>query len=278
MSDSWTREEVEATVADYFHMLARELAGQNYNKAEHRRRLQQLLNNRSEGAIERKRMNISAVLIELGCPNIPGYKPLGNYQSLLYDVVESRIKTDEALDRAALAAAEQPAVVPVRSEFKGVVEEPPALALRATERAPRTPRSVQRDYLGREARNASLGLAGEEFVVAFERWRLINSSRDKLADKVEHVSKSQGDGLGYDVLSFDVDGRERLIEVKTTAFAKETPFFVTRTEVEVSRERKDLFYLYRLFEFRRNARLFTLHGAIDARCHLDPFSYQARFS
>ncbi len=39
MSDSWIREEVEATVADYFHMLTMELAGQEYNKSKHRRRL-----------------------------------------------------------------------------------------------------------------------------------------------------------------------------------------------------------------------------------------------
>ena len=35
----WSRIEVEATVADYFHMLVMELSGQSYNKTAHRRAL-----------------------------------------------------------------------------------------------------------------------------------------------------------------------------------------------------------------------------------------------
>jgi len=34
-----------------------------------------------------------------------------------------------------------------------------------------------------------------------------------LADKVDHVSQSNGDGLGFDVLSYEADGKERFIEV-----------------------------------------------------------------
>jgi hypothetical protein len=36
----WTREEVEAIVADYLEMLTLELLGQKFNKTEHRRNLQ----------------------------------------------------------------------------------------------------------------------------------------------------------------------------------------------------------------------------------------------
>lgn len=52
--------------------------------------------------------------------------------------------------------------------------EPPALELKAGEPDPFRPSTLsQRDYLEREARNRSLGLAGEEFIVQYERWRLI---------------------------------------------------------------------------------------------------------
>jgi hypothetical protein len=44
--DDWSREEVEATVGDYFAMLRDELAGRN--KAEHNERLRRLLRNRSK--------------------------------------------------------------------------------------------------------------------------------------------------------------------------------------------------------------------------------------
>ena len=66
VAPSWTIEEVEAVVADYLHMLTQELAGQSYNKTAHRKVLQAQLQNRSNGSIERKRQNISAILIELG--------------------------------------------------------------------------------------------------------------------------------------------------------------------------------------------------------------------
>jgi dGTP triphosphohydrolase len=68
MPNDWTREEVEATVSDYFDMLAKELRGEPFNKAEHNRHLHQMLTNRSRGSIERKHQNISAVLIEYGYP------------------------------------------------------------------------------------------------------------------------------------------------------------------------------------------------------------------
>jgi hypothetical protein len=45
--------------------------------------------------------------------------------------------------------------------------------------------------------------------------------RDDLAQKVEWVAVTIGEGLGFDVLSFDADdGSERLIEVKTTGLGK----------------------------------------------------------
>jgi hypothetical protein len=280
---AWSREEVEATVADYFDMLTMELTGQHYNKTEHRSKLRQLLDSRSEGAIERKHQNISAILIELHCPWISGYKPLGNYQSLLFDVVEDRLKRNSIFDQAALAAVQVPATVPSAPSFQSVLVDSPRLTRSAREpqskyeaRALQTP--VKRNYIEQEARNASLGLAGEEFVVQYERWRLTSNGNEKLADKVEHVSVTQGDGLGFDVLSFDANGRDKLIEVKTTSFGKETPFFITRSEVNLSRSKADAFHLYRLFEFRKKPQLFSLHGAVDSHCNLDPITFQARFS
>ena len=70
MPNEWSSEEVEASVADYMTMLASELAGVPYNKAAHRRKLSEVLNGRTEQAIEFKHANISAVLIDLGFPYI----------------------------------------------------------------------------------------------------------------------------------------------------------------------------------------------------------------
>src|ERR1035438_10219938 len=91
MPDNWSREEVEAAVADYFDMLSKELRGEPFNKAEHNRNLHRVLTARSKGSVERKHQNISAILIELGYPYVDGYKPLGNYQELLGRVVQERL-------------------------------------------------------------------------------------------------------------------------------------------------------------------------------------------
>jgi hypothetical protein len=275
---AWTLEEVEAIVADYLDMLSQELAGTAYNKTAHRRALAEKLSARSDGSIERKHQNISAVMIELGCPYIPGYKPLANYQALLFEVVSDRLTLDKILDRVVMGVAEQEVAQPAAVELRSLLEQPPTLAVAEPKTPYQLPRTAfRRDYLAREARNRSLGAAGEALAVAYERFRLHEAGRRKLSDRVEHVSQTRGDGLGYDILSFDLDGRERFIEVKTTAFGKETPFFITRSEVDFSEATADQFHLYRLFEFRRQPRLFTLHGPVGRNCVLDPAAFVARF-
>jgi hypothetical protein len=52
VSGPWTDEENDLIVADYFAMLADDIAGRRYSKAEHRRALLPLLNDRSEGSVE----------------------------------------------------------------------------------------------------------------------------------------------------------------------------------------------------------------------------------
>src|SRR6185436_9905489 len=101
MARDWSREEVEATVADYLHMLTQELAGQTYSKTEHRKALSHKLAERSDAAIELKHQNISAVLLAVGCPWIPGYKPRSNYQGLLFDIVAAQVDRHPLFDKTA---------------------------------------------------------------------------------------------------------------------------------------------------------------------------------
>jgi len=68
-------------------MLADELAGRHYVKSHHNAALRQLIG-RTAGSVERKHMNISAVLTELGLPTINGYKPFSNFQEALGRTIE----------------------------------------------------------------------------------------------------------------------------------------------------------------------------------------------
>lgn len=272
--------EVEACVASYLTMLALELNGQRYNKTEYAEALMQKLDNRSRGSVEFKHCNISAILLALGYPSINGYKPRSNFQKELLDVVESQLAGNPVVDAAAEAAVERPAIEIAVSESHSVwvaAPKPTKVGETAAEYAPNFV-PVRRDYLARESRNRSLGRAGELFVLELESRRLHAEGKRALSERIEHVAASQGDGLGYDVLSFESDGRERLIEVKTTAFGELTPFYVSRNEIARSNADEDKYHLYRLFDFREKPRAFQLPGSIESHCKLDPVTYLARFS
>lgn len=259
-------------------MLRLDLAGQPYNKAAHNRALLRLLNDRTRGAVELKHQNISAILLEQGLAYIPGYKPLDNYQQLLADVVLDQIDRDPALDALVLQAVERSAVVPDLPSLQGVQVQPPRVVRRVADgrAAAPTRRASKRDYLQLESRNRSLGLAGEQFIAEYEARRLHAAEHRILADRVEHVSQTHGDGLGYDVLSFDASGLERFIEVKTTDFGAATPFYVSRNEVAFSEERSGQFVLARVHEFRSAPKFFELKGSIRKNVMLDAVSFVAR--
>jgi hypothetical protein len=192
--------------------------------------------------------------------------------------VAEHVARSSALDEAALSAVQRPAQVPDFVNFAKISTTAPKLELKAMEEEPAFyGNPIKRDYLERESRNRLLGKAGEEFILQFEHWRLIQLGAHKLADRVEHVAETRGDGLGYDILSFEPDGRERYVEVKTTAFGQTTPFFVSDREARFARKEANRFRLYRVFEFRSSPRLFELPGAIEQHVRLDASTYRASF-
>lgn len=243
MSEHWSRDEVELIVADYFAMLTAELSGRAFNKAEHRRRLMPQLRSRSEGAVEFKHQNISAVLINYRLPFISGYKPGQNYQALLETVVlEYLSSVPEFFQEAATSpvlnpVARRPIAVPVEE----LQEEPPEVmspGIDASYDPGASLRFKQVDFIRRDAENRVLGRLGEEWVIEFEQRRLHDQvRRPDLARRVEWSAQEHGDGLGYDVRSFNADESPRLVEVKTTGLGKHFPFIVTSNEVVCRSER-----------------------------------------
>ena len=275
----WSSQEVALIVADYLAMLLCELASQPFNKAAHRRQLRQRLSGRSEGSIEFKHANISAVMLELGYPYIRGYQPRSNFQrSALVPEVQAQVSGHRQLDDLTLSAVERPAVAADHADFARVLSDAPRAGLTVRETSPAYLRApVKRDYFAREAQNRSLGHAGELFALDFERWRLIQQGAGQLADQVKQVSADEGDGLGYDIRSYEADGRERHIEVKTTAFGERTPFYISANEARFARDHADSFRLYRLFDFRAAPRLFELAGPVERHCQLDAVTFRASF-
>ena len=275
--EDWSRLEVEACVADYLTMLTLELNGQRYSKTQHANALLEKLDGRSRPSLEFKHCNISAVMLALGFPYIDGYKPRENFQGMLLDVIEAQVQTRIPLQEAAQAAVLRPAMAVAQADNHAVwvdVPKPTRIREAPAGYAPRFS-PAKRDYLAQEALNRSLGRAGELFVMELEARRLHAAGKKALSERVEHVAATR-DGLGFDVLSYEESGRERLIEVKTTAFGQLTPFFVSRNELARSEADAERYHLYRVFDFRNKARLFLLSGAIGESCALEATTYLAR--
>jgi len=114
VSDSWSPEEVAATVASYCEMLEFERRGESFNEAEYNQNLRQLLHDRSKGAVELKYAKVSALMIELGFPDIDGYKPPGNYQASLREEIVQQ--WDARPVPAVLASHAVSAAAPVRDD------------------------------------------------------------------------------------------------------------------------------------------------------------------
>ncbi|HEY3813334.1 MAG TPA: DUF3883 domain-containing protein [Caulobacteraceae bacterium] len=265
----WGDDELDLIVAEYFAMLALDQADERFVKRQRAKALMTRVD-RSHASVEFKHGNISAVLEELGYPIVRGYKPRFNYQNAILDAIERHL------------SGHAPNWSPVEKHavFESIVpflEEAPSLQP-PKERRPELERLVRKFDPGeRDFRNRALGKAGEETVLHFERNRLQAEDRADLARKVRWVAQEDGDGAGYDIRSFDRQGRERLIEVKTTTGGRTTPFYLSRNEYDLSKERMDAFRLMRVHSFARDPRMFELKPPLTEAVLLSPSVYQAIF-
>lgn len=114
-----------------------------------------------------------------------------------------------------------------------------------------TKRFVSRktDFISKAKNQKKLGFAGELMVMNYEIEILIKAGKEKLARQVRHVSEDDGDGAGYDILSYCTDGTIKYIEVKTTTGDINSSFNVTDNELEFSKLNSQNYYLYRIFDY-----------------------------
>jgi hypothetical protein len=137
------------------------------------------------------------------------------------------------------------------------------------------------DYAARDARNRDLGLKGELLVIAHEKALLTKAGREDLAEKVIHVSQVEGDSAGYDIRSYEPDGKSRFIEVKTTKGEATTSFFISPNEIAFSARNHENYVFFRLYEFdelTNSAKTYILSGNIAEQLMLEPTAYRAKLS
>ena len=273
---AWTEVEIEAIVTDYIEMLDLELRGESFVKAQHNQMIQ-AMTGRSKGSVEFKYQNISAVMEALGLPYIRGYLPLRKYQLALFEAIVDRLRRpDGRLASIALTPSGTSDAPPA-----GIIyQTPPALVdLDFPQLRDPAIRGLVRkvDPALRDARARELGEAGEEFIYEAEKNRLSATGMDDLASKVRWVSREDGDGAGYDILSFSERGEQRWLEVKTTNGPARTRFWISENERRVSEEHPRYFRLVRLYYFSSIPEAYRLKPPLTDHVRLTPSQYLAEF-
>ena len=183
MSNAWSKNEVELIVADYFNMLSAELKNVKYSKAIHRRNMIPRLDYRSEGSIEFKHQNISAVLANLGQPFIKGYLPRFNYQRILEDTVLAYLIENINIEKQfELFSEKEINSIKGALNFEKLLVDPPRSTYVAESNTNYRSSPIRVNYLEREQNNQKLGTIGEEIVLEYEKWSLIKIGKESLSN------------------------------------------------------------------------------------------------
>ena len=128
------------------------------------------------------------------------------------------------------------------------------------------------DHIAQQRRNKHIGDIGELIVLAHER----DHCPPEFASNIERVSRTKGDGVGFDILSYDDTGCEKYIEVKATTGPASRSFHVSGTELARSKAEGDKYFLYRLFnlnEENRTADFFIVQGDLSKYC-INPTEFE----
>jgi hypothetical protein len=268
MADDWTEAENRAIVDDYLAMLALECAGTSYSKTEHRNALiESMGGTRSDKSIEWKHQNISAVMLQLGLPYIKGYKPASNIQGALRPEVRRRLEANPEW----FAKLQPQRLSPAEDRFVAALRQ-----VAMPEMLPEA-RGRKVDYGLLQEESKRVGDRGEEFVFNFEKATLEREGLADLAADVLWVAREVGDGTGYDIRSFSLDGRLRYIEVKATKFGALTPFYITSAELDFARRHQSEYAIYRVFDVDGDApEFYVLEGDLDTLLTVEPVTYRAR--
>ncbi len=115
------------------------------------------------------------------------------------------------------------------------------------------------DYVKKQKKNADNGLIGEKLVMAYEEEKLRKFGREDLIKNIKWISK-EDDGTGYDILSFDKEGNEIYIEVKSTENGDNTTFYISANEIKTMEELKDKYFIYRIFNLKsKSPKVFVIN-------------------
>jgi hypothetical protein len=125
--------------------------------------------------------------------------------------------------------------------------------------------------------NAKLGEYGESIIIDLEKEYLIENGLNDLSEKVEWISKTKGDGAGYDIISYDINRKYKYIEVKTTNVSPTEPFYISNNELNFCKAHLNNYSIYRLYiDMISGPLILKVYNSTDIlKLKLQPISYKA---
>ena len=128
-----------------------------------------------------------------------------------------------------------------------------------------------KNYKNEFERKQKIGAESEKIVLDFEIRKLKDAGRDDLAKRVKSVSDIAS--RGYDIISFDIQGEEKHLEVKTTSF--NNSFFITKNELETSRQDKS-YCIYVVNKSCRNI-INIIYTDLESDYTIEPENFRVYF-
>jgi len=100
-----------------------------------------------------------------------------------------------------------------------------------------------------------VGRAGEEHVYNFEYKKLMDKGREDLAKQIVKQYEDLSFFPGYDIKSFNEDGEEIYIEVKSTVSKGKDYFEISDNEVLAAKSLKDSYFIYQVTDALANPKI-----------------------
>lgn len=199
--------------------------------------------------------------------------------SILFEDKEAYVDADEALKNIK-------AIINKEKRSLSGIKQKMQLMVAGKERSQKFRRMTmpiikKTDWIEKAREDAITGLVGEELVIEHEQERLTKLGLYDEAEKIKHMS-IVSDTFGYDIKSFDLDENGKVvdlfIEVKATTLSYDSEFFVTRNELEKSKQLNKNYAIYRIYNSNDvNPKYYVAKGPIEDNFFLDPLTYTAKY-
>lgn len=190
------------------------------------------------------------------------------------DKVDDRGKKDKLISK--ISESENHSDVPAKEVHLDMVSKPED-PIDAKERKDRIRSKDGIDYSDQQKRNQETGDIGEKLVLANEidkarKWGL----SEDLVSQIRRVSL-ESDDYGFDILSFDQNGKEHYIEVKTTkASSNNLSFVLTQNELDHARKYGSAYSIVMVFDVAQNPRIWDMGNPFvsePCKMNIKPIKY-----